>query len=60
MTRPFVLKAGSSLEEFAIKVHKDFEAELKHARIWGKNVHDGQQIGRDHILHDRDIVELHK
>ncbi|GAB4367368.1 MAG: 50S ribosome-binding GTPase [Calditrichia bacterium] len=56
---PFVLKAGSTVEEFAGKVHKDFLENLKTARIWGRNVYDGQFVGRDHVLHDGDVVELH-
>lgn len=59
MEKPFVLKRGSNLEEFAEKVHKDFLHNFKTARIWGKNVFDGQPVGRDHRLNDGDIVELH-
>ena len=56
---PFVLKKGSTVEELAGKVHKDFLINLKSARVWGTGVHDGQQVGRDHLLHDGDVVELH-
>ena len=59
MSNPFVLKKGSTLEDFAQKVHHDFFKNLKTARVWGKDVYDGQLVGRDHILYDKDIVELH-
>jgi len=59
MTSPFSCKAGSTLVEMAALVHKDFAEKLKSARIWGTGVHDGQTIGREHVLHDRDVVELH-
>ncbi|MBL1214558.1 MAG: TGS domain-containing protein [Ignavibacteriae bacterium] len=59
LTQPFVLHSGSTLEEFAAKVHRDFAKNLKSAKLWGKRVHDGQMVGRDHILYDGDIVELH-
>jgi len=59
LTKPFILKKGNTVEELAGKVHHDFLYKLKTARIWGKNVFDGQMVGRDHILHDKDIVELH-
>ena len=36
-----------------------FFKNLKTARVWGKDVYDGQLVGRDHILHDKDIVEMH-
>jgi small GTP-binding protein len=55
---PFVLESGATVEEFAAKVHQDFMRDLKSARIWGKGVFDGQLVGRDHILHDGDVVEL--
>ncbi len=58
MTAPFVLDAGSTVAEFARKVHQDFYHNLKAARVWGKGVFEGQMVGRDHILHDGDVVEL--
>jgi hypothetical protein len=45
--------------EFAGYVHKDFEENLKNARVWGSGQFDGQTVGREHILHDCDVVELH-
>lgn len=59
LTQPFVLREGSSVEDFANKVHKDFKTKLKNARIWGQGVYDGQMVGRDHVLFDGDVVELH-
>ncbi len=58
-TQPFILKEGDTVEEFAVKVHHDFYDKLKTARIWGTGVYDGQHVGRDHVLQDGDIVELH-
>ena len=55
---PFVLAIGSTVEEFAAKGHQDFFQNLKSARIWGTGVHDGQLVGREHVLHEGDIVEL--
>jgi ribosome-interacting GTPase 1 len=56
---PFVLRKGSTVEELSAKVHKDFLEKLKSARVWGTGVFDGQLVGRDHVLQDGDIVELH-
>jgi ribosome-interacting GTPase 1 len=56
---PFTCPVGSSLLEMAALVHRDFAEGLKSARIWGTGVYDGQTVKRDHILHDKDIVELH-
>lgn len=55
---PFVLKSGSTVEDFARKVHLDFYENLKTARVWGREVFDGQMAGRDHVLVDGDVVEL--
>ncbi len=59
LSAPFVLPKESTLEALAGKIHKDFVKKLKYARIWGKEVFDGQMIQKDHILKDGDIVELH-
>jgi ribosome-interacting GTPase 1 len=59
MKAPFTVPAASTLIEFAGRVHKDFTESLKSARIWGTGVFDGQSVGRDHVLHDKDVVELH-
>jgi ribosome-interacting GTPase 1 len=56
---PFTIAAGGTVEDLAGKVHKDLAASLTHARIWGSGVHDGQSVGRDHVLADKDLVELH-
>jgi hypothetical protein len=58
LTAPFVMDKGSTVETFAAKVHRDFLETLKTARIWGEGVYDGQMVGRDHVLHDGDVVEL--
>lgn len=59
MTAPFTCPIGSSVSEFAGYVHNDFEENLKSARVWGSAQFDGQTVGRDHVLKDRDVVELH-
>lgn len=60
MSKPFTLKKGSTLMDFAATVHKDFARHMRFARAWGKHHLDGAQIGRDHVLEDGDIVELHE
>lgn len=60
LSTPFTLVKGSTLLEFASAVHKDFLHRLRFARAWGKHHLDGAQIGRDHVLEDGDIVELHE
>ncbi|TKJ42098.1 GTP-binding protein HSR1 [candidate division LCP-89 bacterium B3_LCP] len=55
---PFVMKKGGTVEEFAGQVHKDFLVKLKTARLWGSGAFDGQQVSRDYVLQDGDVVEL--
>ena len=57
-TSPFVLKKGSTMADFAGKVHQDFAKNLKSAKVWGSAVFDGQMVQRDYVLQDEDIVEL--
>ena len=59
LDHPFVLSKKSTLEDLAIKVHKDFVTNLKFAKVWGKTVFDGQMVQRDHILQEGDVVEIH-
>lgn len=58
--KPFTLKKGSTLMDFAATVHKDFVSRLRFARAWGSNHLEGAKIGRDYILQDGDIVEMHE
>jgi small GTP-binding protein len=59
MISPYTCPVGSTVAEMAGLVHRDFAEKLKSARIWGTGVFDGQSVARDHVLHDKDIVELH-
>ena len=58
--RPFTVRSGSTLIDVAQQVHKDFVDNLKFARVWGSEVHDGTIVKGDYIVHDRDVVELHR
>ena len=58
-TAPFVVDQGIELGDFAGKVHKDFQKNLKSAKIWGTSADfPGQMVSRDHVLEDEDVVEL--
>jgi len=56
---PVVLKKGSTVEDAAGSIHKDFRNRLKYAQLWGSGKYDGQRVKRGHILEDGDVVELH-
>jgi ribosome-interacting GTPase 1 len=56
---PFVLPIGATVEDLAVKVHRELAEKLRYARAWGEDKYDGQQIPRDYLLRDKDIIELH-
>jgi small GTP-binding protein len=59
LAAPFTCPVGSTVLELAELVHRDLADKLKSARVWGTGVFDGQTVTRDHVLHDKDVVELH-
>ncbi|QDT53193.1 GTPase Obg [Caulifigura coniformis] len=58
MDHPFTLPPGSTVEDLAERVHHDLAARLTHARVWGA-AGEGIVVGRGHVLHEGDLVELH-
>lgn len=58
LDQPYALPADSTVADLAAAVHREIAEGLKYARVWGTGVFDGQTVGRDHRLHDGDIVEL--
>ncbi len=58
-SEPVVLKKGSTVEDVALSIHKDFVKKLRYARIWGSGKFDGQMVKRDYPLSEGDVIELH-
>jgi ribosome-interacting GTPase 1 len=56
---PFTLFRGDTVADLALQVHREIAESLKFAKVWGSGQFDGQQVGSDHQLEDKDIVELH-
>ncbi|MBI4163882.1 MAG: GTP-binding protein [Candidatus Aenigmarchaeota archaeon] len=60
MEEPLILSKSSTVADVARKIHRNWEGGLKYARIWGASAKfEGQSLGADHKLKDKDIVELH-
>ncbi len=59
MEKPYTIRRGGTLLDVAELIHKDLAENLKHAKVWGRQVHDGTVVKGDYVLHDRDIVEIH-
>jgi ribosome-interacting GTPase 1 len=59
MNEPFTIPKGSTVMDLARVIHRDLAEKLKHARIWGTDVYEGQNVQKNHVLNDKDIVELY-
>jgi ribosome-interacting GTPase 1 len=59
LTEPVILKKGSTVEDVALSIHKDFAAKLRYAKIWGSGKFDGQMVKRDYRVSEGDVIELH-
>ena len=59
MDEPFTLPAGSTVMDLAVAIHRQLAEKLQAARIWGTGVYDGQNVQLTHVLHDKDVIELH-
>ncbi len=58
MTAPFTIPIGGTVLDFAEKVHTDLAENLKSAKVWGSARFDGMSVTKDHVLADKDVVEL--
>jgi ribosome-interacting GTPase 1 len=56
---PLVLPEGSTVEDAATSVHKAWQRKLKYALLWGSAKFEGQRVGRDYVLADGDVLQLH-
>jgi ribosome-interacting GTPase 1 len=59
LAEPFILSAGSDVHALARHVFRGLEHRTRSARVWGQGVMDGQNVHLDHVLCDKDVVELH-
>jgi len=59
LSKPLVVKKGSTVKGVCLKIHKDFLKKFKYAKINGKSVKfDWQRVGLNHVVADDDIVEI--
>jgi len=59
MTSPLTISKGGTVEDLALQVHESIAESLQYARIWGGSNHAGEIVGRDYVLSDKDVIELH-
>jgi ribosome-interacting GTPase 1 len=58
MTRPYFLKRGQTLVDFAGQIHGDLIARLKQARVWNASHSDCAIVKPDYQPSDKDAIEL--
>jgi ribosome-interacting GTPase 1 len=59
LDNPMVLPEGSTVQEAATSIHKEWQRKLKYALVWGSAKFEGQRVGRDYVLADGDVLQLH-
>jgi small GTP-binding protein len=56
---PFVLKDGSRLIDLANEIHQDLAKNFKFAKLFKKDSKKSILVGKDYLLRDGDILEIH-
>lgn len=57
--KPLIFKDKATVEDVVKEVHKDLLKYFRFAKVWGKSVkHQGTQVGLEHELADKDIVQI--
>jgi len=59
MRQPYALPNGSTVQDAALVIHKEIAQRFQYAKVWGAGDFDGQQVGRDHVLVDGEVLEIH-
>jgi hypothetical protein len=57
--KALVLRKGSTVEDAARNIHKDFLKYFRFARVWGSSKYPGERVGSEYELKDKDILEIH-
>lgn len=56
-----IKRKNPTVATFCNKIHKHILDNMKFAYVWGSSVkHNPQKCGKDHELHDEDIVQIVK
>ena len=60
LTTPYVLRRGSTVQDAAAQVHRDFAEQLRYARLYRRShEQEGIMVERTHLVEDGDILEFH-
>jgi ribosome-interacting GTPase 1 len=57
---PIVVREGATIKDLARSIHSHLAERYRYSRIWGPTSRfAGERVGLEHVLGDRDIVEIH-
>jgi len=56
---PFIVKKGTKLIKLAKEISEDLVSSFKYAKLFRKNSSKVQIVGKDYLLKDQDIIEIH-
>jgi len=59
LSQPYTIRQGATVLDLVKQIHKEFVNKLRYVRLWGSGRFDGQHVPLDHVLQDKDIVEIH-
>ncbi len=59
LENPFILRKGAKLIDLITEIHHDLAFKFKYARLFKRNTKTIKIIGKDYVLEDGDIVEIH-
>ena len=59
MDEPLIIKEGSTVADVCRKLHKNFLATFKNAKVWGSSAKfPGQILHEKHVLKDKDTLQI--
>ena len=56
---PFTLAKGSKLLDLAQEIHYDLAEKFKYARLFRKDLRKPIIVGKEYVLQDKDVIEIH-
>jgi uncharacterized protein len=57
-TEPLVLDRGNTVLDAAKLIHKSIYKNLKSAKVWGSTKYPAQNVSKNYVLQNRDVVEF--
>ncbi len=59
MNTPLTVSHGGTVEDLALQIHEDLAAGMRFAKVWSRHRSAVEIVGREYVLSDGDVVELH-